>query len=138
MRVVSVAHGAKPMPRRILIIDDSRFIRLYLARLFRGWGTEPTSAASAEDALSVLEQLRPDLITLDLNLGGGLDGAAALPLIKELAPTVPVLIVSSADDPDLVAGLLRAGAADFVAKPFRKIELCRACERALDREDLIL
>ena len=120
-----------PKPRIVLVIDDSRFMRVYLMRLFGTWGMESVPAASAEEGLSILKQDRFDLITLDVDLPGGLDGAAALPRIKELAPTVPVVIVSGHDDPDLVDGLIRAGAADFVAKPFRKTELERACRRAL-------
>ena len=113
-------------------------MRSYLVRLFGLWGIESVPAASAEEALSVLKEMSPDLITLDLELGAGLDGAEALPLIKAQAPTVPVVVISSRDDPDLVADLIRAGATDFLAKPFRQTDFKRTVIRALDLECSIL
>ncbi|MDR2304107.1 MAG: response regulator transcription factor, partial [Treponema sp.] len=104
------------MQGKILIIEDVKeladLISLYLTRE----GFEIRAAISAEDGFAVLEEWKPELIILDINLPG-MDGFEFLQKIRP-GNSVPVLIVSARDsDEDLISGL-SGGADEFVTKPF--------------------
>jgi len=84
--------------KTILVIDDEPNIRrLYRDELAEA-GYRVLVAASWEEARGLLEQERPDLVTLDIRLGEGPDGIEALGLIKELRPEVPVVLVTAHGD----------------------------------------
>ncbi len=82
------------MPKKILLVDDEENIRdLYAAELAEE-GYKVTTAASGEEALSLMERLRPDLITLDIRMPG-MGGIEALREIRDKLPTVPVIMLTA-------------------------------------------
>jgi two-component system response regulator RegX3 len=104
------------MQGKILIIEDVKeladLVSLYLCKD----GFETRSAESAEAGFSALENWKPDLVILDINLPG-MDGFEFLQKFRRDNDT-PVLIVSARDsDEDLIAGL-GGGADEFITKPF--------------------
>lgn len=102
----------------ILIIDDDIYIGDMLQEALEGEGYSVSRAYSGTEALLVLGQRKPDLILLDLMLPG-LTGEELLPKIKN----IPVIVVSAKVDVSDKVGLLMAGAADYVTKPFDISEL---------------
>lgn len=102
----------------ILIIDDDIYIGDMLQEALSGEGYNVSRAYSGTEALLVLKQTKPDLILLDLMLPG-LTGEELLPQIKN----IPVIVVSAKVDISDKVGLLMAGAADYVTKPFDISEL---------------
>lgn len=102
----------------ILIIDDDIYIGDMLSEALAGEGFTVSRAYSGTEALLVLKQTKPDLILLDLMLPG-LTGEELLPQIKN----IPVIVVSAKVDVSDKVGLLMAGAADYVTKPFDISEL---------------
>lgn len=103
---------------RVLIVDDSAFVRQAFARMLRA---DPElevagTAVDGRDALDKALALRPDVITLDVHMPR-LDGLSALPLLMEQCPT-PVLLVSSLtrEGADVTLRGLELGAMDFVDK----------------------
>ena len=103
--------------KRVLIVDDHPFLRMGLGEaLAREPGLSVCGAvASAEEALTSIEKLRPDVVLADLNL----PGKSGLELVKDLAvlhPGLPVLVLSMHDEEIYAERCLRAGARGYVMK----------------------
>jgi two-component system, cell cycle response regulator len=112
------------MTPRILSIDDSKTIRLLLARLFRPFACEWREAANGEEGLTMAMQENPDLIILDFNMPV-MDGVSMLRKMREdpgLKRT-PVLMLTAESGLESLATVARLGVRDYVIKPFREEEL---------------
>jgi two-component system chemotaxis response regulator CheB len=106
-------------PLRVLIVDDSVFNRRSITEIL---STSPDvevvgKAADGEEALRLVSMLRPDVITLDLEMPR-MDGFTLLRILMTKMPT-PVIVVSSYSQKENVFKALELGALDFVAKPDR-------------------
>ena len=109
---------------RLLIVDDSALMRRVLGEIFEGEvDFEVAFARSGEGAIAALREVRPDVITLDINMPG-MDGLACLDRIMVERPC-PVVMVSSLTEAGADATLkaLALGAVDFAAKPAGAISL---------------
>ena len=117
---------AEPGKRiRVLIVDDSAFMRKVLQSIITA---DPNmevvgEARDGREAVSLAEQLRPDVITMDINMPH-MDGLQATEMIMSSNPR-PIVIVSSEsrDGADITLKALELGAIDFVAKPSSGIDL---------------
>lgn len=106
------------MTYKILIIEDVPEMANLIAMYLQKAGMEATTAASAEEGLSLLRLALPDLIILDLNLPGMSGFDFLKRLRQDFSQPVPVIIVSARDaDEDIIHGL-GIGADGFVTKPF--------------------
>ena len=113
-----------PVTPRILSIDDSKTIRLLLARLFRPFACELMEAANGEEGLAVASRENPDLIILDYNMPV-MDGVTMLRKMREdpgLKRT-PVIMLTADSGLQSLATVARLGVRDYVTKPFREEEL---------------
>lgn len=106
------------VPSHILTIDDDPFFQADLFNLLKENGLRASAAPSAEAGLRLAALDRPDLILLDLRMPNE-DGLKVLHRIKGDARLagVPVVFLSSLDDPSAIADAFRLGASDFVVKP---------------------
>jgi CheY-like chemotaxis protein len=104
------------MPARILIVDDEPELRELLSEslVARGYVTEAAETGAAA-ITAVRTQPRPDVVLLDLNMPGALDGRAVL---RQIGQEIPVIIVTSISDVEDARAQLQAGAFDFISKPF--------------------
>jgi len=119
---------------RVLIVDDDETIRMVVRRLVRVAGGEPTEAASGEDGLRALYGARPHIVVLDISLPG-IDGWHVLERIRQLTDVPVVMLSGHADELEKVRAL-RAGADDYVTKPFGPQELLARLEAHLRRTGL--
>jgi len=112
------------MTPRILSIDDSKTIRLLLARLFRPFACELMEAANGEEGLAVASRENPDLIILDYNMPV-MDGIAMLRKMREdpRLKHTPVIMLTADSGLQSLATVARLGVRDYVTKPFREEEL---------------
>src|SRR3954453_6932325 len=106
---------------QVLVIDDDETIRAVLRRIVEMAGADVTEATSGEEGLRALYAGRPDVVVLDIGLPG-LDGWQVLDRIRQLT-ALPVVMVSAHDDELEKVRALRAGADDYVTKPFGAPEL---------------
>jgi len=106
---------------RVLVIDDSAFSRRTIIKLLEEiQGVEVVGyAVNGEEGLRKAMDLRPDLITMDLEMPG-MDGFTLLRIIMTACPT-PVIVISSHNEDERVFKALELGAVDFVAKPRRAL-----------------
>ncbi len=108
-------------PIRLLVVDDSAFNRRNIAEVFAGYPEVEVvgKAADGEEALRLASMLKPDVITLDLEMPR-MDGFTFLRILMSKQPT-PVIVVSSYSQKENVFKALELGALDFVTKPDRQI-----------------
>ncbi len=120
-------------PLRVLVVDDSAFNRRILAELLTSIdGVEVVGkAGDGHEGLRLAAELKPDLITLDLEMPR-MDGFTFLRLLLAKTPT-PVIVVSGYSAKENVFRALELGALDFVAKPSRTV----TPELSTIREDLV-
>ena len=105
----------------VLVVDDDGDIRALVRRLLEAAGCTVSEAATGREAVRTFHTLRPDLVVLDVTMPE-LDGWQTLERIRDLSD-VPVLMLSArATELEKVRGL-RAGADDYVTKPFGRQEL---------------
>jgi len=105
------------MQEHILIIEDDKFLRELISRKLLSDGFKIEEAIDGEEGLRKIEEVKPDLILLDLILPG-LDGFEVLERIKDNPSTsaVPVLILSNLGQRDEIERGLKLGAVDFLVK----------------------
>lgn len=114
----------------ILVIDDEPSIAWGISRLGEQLGHEVVTASSAEKGLSLSEEVRPDLVVLDVRLPG-MDGLAAMELFRKRLPATPIIIITAFGDLATAVRAIEQGAFEYVLKPFDLHEIRAAVERAL-------
>jgi len=114
---------------KIIIVDDSRILRKILNGTLTEAGHEIIGeAGNGEEVLKLLETATPDLITLDITMPV-MDGLAALKEIKDKYPGIKVVMVSAAGQKNKVMEALKAGASDFLQKPFEPEDVKRVVSK---------
>jgi two-component system, NtrC family, response regulator len=119
----------------ILIIDDDIAVRTSLALLLKKAGYATTFATSREEVIRVLGQETIELVILDMNLSKETDGAEGLVLLNMLSkeiPHAPVILITGWATIDLAVKGMKAGAFDFIKKPWDNQFLLDAVKTALN------
>jgi DNA-binding response OmpR family regulator len=117
--------------RRVLVADDDLDVRTLVRTLLERAGHEVVEAADGKECLRALYERRPELVLLDVGMPA-LDGWKTLERIREVADVPVLLLTARADELDRVRGL-RAGADDYVSKPFGRQELLARVDALLRR-----
>ena len=118
--------------RRVVVAEDEALIRLDLVEMLREEGYEVVGeAGDGARAVELAEQLRPDLVVLDVKMPV-LDGISAARRIAE-ARIAPVVMLTAFSQRDLVERARDAGAMAYLVKPFSKADLVPAIEVAMSR-----
>ncbi len=103
---------------KVLIADDALYTRQVLREILVPEGHTVVEAVDGREAVQKFQEENPDLVLLDISMPG-VSGLAALKAIKALSPNAKVVIVSAMGQPSIVQEALKAGACDFLTKPFR-------------------
>src|SRR5579871_6196094 len=121
--------------RRVLVVDDEENIRLVLRTLLKKHGYEVEVADSGESALAALDSFDPDFILTDVRMPrmGGLDLLATL---KAKQHPATVIVMSAYGNVDLAIEAMKAGAYDYIGKPFKPDEVVLVLRKAEERERL--
>lgn len=115
---------------KVLLVDDTAFMRLRQAKVLTENGYEVAQAENGHDAVAKYVDWQPDAVLLDLSMPQ-MDGLAALKAIRKLDPDARVAVVSAPGQQAVVMEALRAGARDFVLKPFRAACVLTAVRKLL-------
>ncbi len=120
---------------RVLIVDDEPGMRHFLERAIEPYVAAVEATESAEEAEALLEQHRYDLLILDVALPGK-DGITLLQQLREQGRQCEVVLITAFADLDNAIRALRAGASDFLLKPFRVTQVLNSVQHALERTRL--
>ncbi len=124
------------MPRRnseVYVIDDDASVRVALKRLLTLVGLRTEVYGSIEEFLKAKRSDVPSCLVLDVRL----PGMNGLEFQDELARTgvhIPIIFITAQGDSPMTRRAMKAGAIDFLTKPFRKKELLAAIDQALERD----
>lgn len=113
---------------RIIITDDSRLLRKKLREELEKLNCEVIEAVNGREAITLILEQEPDGVILDIVMPvvGGIE---ALQFIREVAPDVPVVMLSSMNTPQKLMQCLKMGAIDFINKPYTKEQIAQTVER---------
>lgn len=115
---------------KVLLVDDEPHVTEIIARILTQAKIEPLLASSGDEALHVLRNHRVDLVITDI-LMPGMSGLELLDKIKELFPTLPVIVLTAHGDFYVAKEALNRGAFYFLTKPFNKSMILNITEKAL-------
>ena len=121
--------------RRVLVVDDEENLRVLVRTILRREGFEVEVASGGEQALSLVETFGPDVILTDVRMPkmGGLD---LLTTLKAKGNDAVVVVMSAYGNVDLAIEAMKAGAYDYLQKPFKPEELILVLRKAEERESL--
>lgn len=119
----------------VLVVDDEEGMRNFLVKALATRCGQVLAADSAEAAAALLRQQRFDLIVLDIALPGQ-SGMAWLKALRLQGNSCKVILITAFADIDAAIEALRAGASDFILKPFRLTQLLNAVKHSLERAQL--
>src|SRR6478609_6402778 len=120
----------------LLVVDDEKNMRLSLETIKSEEGYHYRAVDSAEEALRVLGQEEFFMVITDARLGG-MSGYEFLSHVKTKHPNLPVLMITAYATPKLAVEAIKAGAIDYLAKPFAPEELLHAVGRCAERHQLL-
>lgn len=118
---------ADSAPVRVLLVDDQELVRTGLRGILRTrFGFEIAGElASGSGVVDACAELEPDVVVMDVRMPG-VDGVTATKALREVDDAPPVLVLTTFEDEEILAGALRAGAAGFLLKGVPAEDLQRA------------
>ena len=122
-------------PGRILIVDDEEAARYGIIRVLSGAGYQVSEAADGRAALELIASFKPEVVVSDINMPE-LDGLSLLRALNATEDPPPVILLTAYGSQERVLEALRAGAYDYIAKPFELDELRLVVRNAWERQRL--
>ncbi|MFL2815014.1 MAG: sigma-54-dependent transcriptional regulator [Candidatus Puniceispirillales bacterium] len=121
------------MKDNILIVDDEPDIRDTISAVLNDEGYETICASNAQEAQAIMYKELPSLIILDIWMRDStMDGLSLLNWIKDSNPEIPILMISGHGTVEIAVNAIKAGAYDFIEKPFKSEKLIFMVSRALE------
>lgn len=119
----------------VLVVDDALFMRVAIGNMLKDWGFEVVGEASnGKEAIALYEQLRPDLVTMDVTMPV-MTGDVALKHIIANDPDAKVIMITALGQHKKIKMAIENGAKDFIAKPFNPEQLKTMVLNVLNRAD---
>jgi DNA-binding NtrC family response regulator len=116
----------------IMVIDDDLDLRESILEILEENDFTAIGCASAEEALQKIKLVNPQLIIVD-NMMPGMGGMAFIPLIKNKYPSIIIIMITAFSTVDNAVAVMKSGADDYLAKPFKRDELLVAVRRHLEK-----
>ena len=115
----------------ILVVDDEENLRNLLETVLAGKGYRVIKSSNGFEAIKAVEDGGVDLAVIDIKMPG-MDGMELLSRIKDFSAEFPVVVMTGFADVDITAKALKAGASDFLSKPFGAQEIFHSVSRLLE------
>ena len=124
------------MSVKLLVIDDDSAVTDLLSLLLKSNGFDVTATNNSTDGLSLIRDISPDVIILDLMMPE-MDGWQICKAVREFSQ-VPIIILSALNDPSMIASVLDAGADDYLTKPTPSRVLIAHINRLINRSGSLM
>lgn len=118
------------MDRRIVVVDDEKIILELTSMILRSKGYQVFTAVNGEDGMALIEKERPDVVLLDYMMPA-MDGLTALKKIRDSYPDTYVMMFTGKGSEEIAVELMKAGASDYILKPFNNQDLVDRLENIL-------
>jgi two-component system chemotaxis response regulator CheY len=116
---------------KVLIVDDAAFMRMMIKDILEKNGFQVVGEASnGIKAVELYKKEKPDVVTMDITMPD-MDGIEAVKQIKATDPNAKVIMCSAMGQQSMVMDAIRAGARDFIVKPFQADRVLEAIRKAL-------
>ena len=123
------------MVEQILLVDDEEDLRWLIARFLRKEGIQVVEASNGNEALEIYRKEQPNIVITDVRMPGK-NGVELLAELRELDPSLPVILISAVEDVATAVQAMKSGAYDFLTKPFDNERLLGLVKRALETVSL--
>ena len=123
--------------KKVLVVDDEVGIRESIKRILGRQGFDVITASNGEDAFKIIRKEDIDLLITDIRMAG-MDGVDLLKLCKSVSPTTEVIMITGYASVDTAVETMKLGAYDYITKPFKKAELLKAVNKAIEKQTLSL
>ncbi|MBU8905007.1 response regulator [Desertibacillus haloalkaliphilus] len=115
----------------VLIVDDAAFMRMMIKDILTKNNYEVAGeAANGDEAVQKYEELKPDLVTMDITMPEK-DGIEALKEIRKINPDAKIIMCSAMGQQSMVIDAIQSGAKDFIVKPFQADRVLEAIQKVL-------
>jgi len=119
------------MAKRILVVDDAAFMRMMIKNILSKNGYEVVGEAeNGAVAIEMYKKLQPDLVTMDITMPEK-DGIEGVKGIRAVDPKASIIMCSAMGQQAMVMEAIKAGAKDFIVKPFQQDRILQAVEKVL-------
>jgi len=118
-------------PHKVLVVDDEEWMRDACAQILQPEGVEVMTAADGQTGLELARGGEPDLVLVDLKMPG-MDGLAYLESVKTFDPEIVAIVITGHATIEVAVEAMKAGAYDFLAKPFKPSELRAVVRRGME------
>ncbi len=120
----------KPPMSKLLLIDDEEDVRYSIQRIFDSPEIELATAASGEEGLKAIPKFKPDLVLMDIRMGG-MNGLETLRRIRQSDPKLLVILMTAYGTTQMAIEAMKLGAYDYLLKPFDALKLKELVGNAL-------
>ncbi|MDD2337407.1 MAG: response regulator, partial [Geobacteraceae bacterium] len=124
------AEGHAKRNATLLLVDDEKVNLVLTAQIFRNRGFRVLTASNGADALKLATKEQPEIVLLDYFMPGK-DGFSTLTELKLKYPDIYVIILTGKGSEEIAVTLMKAGASDYVLKPFLNQDLVERVEKVL-------
>lgn len=116
---------------KVLIVDDAAFMRMMVKDILQKNGFEVVGeACNGIEAVDLYKKENPDVVTMDITMPD-MDGIEAVKAIKEFDPSAKVVMCSAMGQQSMVMDAIKAGAKNFIVKPFQADRVLEAINKVL-------
>ena len=116
---------------KLLLIDDEEDVQYSFGRIFDTPGIRLATASSGEEGLKVVPEFKPDLVIMDVRMGG-ISGLETLRKLRQMDAKLPVIMMTAYGTTQTAIEAMKLGAYDYLLKPFDVPKLKQIVEAALD------
>lgn len=115
---------------RILIVDDAEFLRMRITKMLSSENYEVKEAENGARAVELYKELKPDVVLMDITMPE-MDGLTALKTIRAFDAKAKIVMLTALGQESVVLEAIKAGAKDFIVKPFEAERVLGAISKAL-------
>ncbi len=125
------------MNKKILVVDDEIGIRQSLKKILEKEGFTVDTASNGDEAFKIIRHGGIDLLVTDIRMAG-MDGLELLKVSKSISPFTEVIMITGFASVDTAVDSMKQGAYDYITKPFKKADILKAVNRAIEKQILTM